>query len=647
VGGARAIGRPWRGAGLGILALGCVLAASQVSAAPQGGPWWEAFEAGGLQGSEVQLSPQRPRDLGRYRLPAFDPLWDDWRRLAPAAERAAEGALGARTLAELARCGTAFLTTQSAGWPRAKRRGRPPAPARLRGRGPAALVSAIEALGRLDTAELSALRRSCAEVPEQVALIAAELLSAVPAAVAARERALRPVGIPPKELFWPALNLGLSGKRSPGADALLNKLDRRALLEGAEPLAAALDAAGARLQGIAELRTATFAFSWETPLGWIVLSGAGDQHHVNRTHLLLLDTSGDDQYDAGGGNCHGEHPVSLLLDLAGDDRYFSVGSGDFGVGLLGYGLHLDLAGDDRYRGEDISQGCGVAGVGLLLDRAGRDHYQARKHSQGAGTLGLGVLADFRGDDRWDARDQSQGYGGVLGAGVLADRSGDDRYVLDDEEITRPAAQTKDHNTSLGQGAGFGYRAHRFAGGLGLLADAKGDDRYSCGVFGQGTAYWYALGFLVDREGNDRYGGVWYVQGSAAHYAAAVLVDGAGDDQYRALLHQAQGTGHDYSLGVLLEKSGDDDYRARGSAQGGGLWNGIGALADLSGKDVYRSGGRGLGTVGAARPEHTCFGVFNDRGGQSEFPRGHAKPGLRWRKPGKAEGHLGMGSDSSN
>lgn len=59
--------------------------------------------------------------------------------------------------------------------------------------------------------------------------------------------------------------------------------------------------------------------------------------------------------------------------------------------------------------------------------------------------------------------------------------------------------------------------------------------------------------------------------------------------------------------------------------------------------MYRSGGYGLGTVGAARPEHTCFGVFNDRGGESEFLRGHAKPGQRWRKPGKTKGHLGMGS----
>jgi len=627
----------------GAALLACLGLASLAGAAPEQGPWREAFEAGGLRGAEVQLSADRPRKAGRYRLPAFDRLWDDWRRLPPAAERAADAVLGARSLAELARCGTAFLTTQSTGWPTPDR-GLLRGPAALKGRGPAALVSAIEALGALDTAEQSALRRACATVPEEVALTAAELLRAVPPAVAARERALRPVGIPPQELFWPALNLALSAKRSPGADALLAKLDQAALLRGAEPLAAALDAAGARLAGIAALRTATFAFSWETPLGWIVLSGAGSQHHSNRTHLLLLDTSGDDQYDAGGGNCHGDHPVSLLLDLAGDDRYFSVGSGDFGVGLLGYGFHLDLAGDDRYRGLNISQGCGVAGVGLLMDREGRDHYQARKHSQGAATLGLGVLADARGDDRWDARDQSQGYGGVLGVGVLADRSGDDRYVLDDEEITRPSPQTKEHNTSLGQGAGFGYRAHGFAGGLGLLADAKGDDRYSCGVFGQGTAYWYALGFLVDREGDDRYGGVWYVQGSAAHYAAAVLVDGAGNDRYRALLHQAQGTGHDYSLGVLLERSGDDDYQARGSAQGGGLWNGIGALADLSGKDVYRSGGYGLGTVGAARAEHTCFGLFNDRGGQSEFPRrGHAEPGQRWKKPGKAKGHLGMGS----
>lgn len=634
----------WSLVGCALACLATLAGAARGAPDPEGnsGPWREALAAGGLRGEEAQLSQGRPFGAGRHRLPAFDALWADWRRLPPAAERAADSVLSAKGLAGLAEAGTAFLTTRSTGW-------LPPARARrvsrLReGPGRAALATAIEALGPLGPAERSALLRACAEVPERVAGATAELLKAVPPAVAARERALRRLDQAPADLFWPALDLALSGKRSPGADALLAKFDQGALLAGAGPLASALDAAAARLGGVADLRTQTFAFSWETPLGWIVLSGAGDQHHVNRTHLLLLDTAGDDRYDAGAGNCSGDHPVSLLLDLRGDDRYLSVGSGDFGVGLLGYGFHLDLEGNDRYRGEDISQGCGVAGVGLLLDRGGADHYQARKHAQGAATLGLGILADTQGDDRFDARDQSQGYGGVLGAGVLADREGDDRYVLDDEEITRPSPQTKDHNTSLGQGAGFGFRAHGFAGGLGLLADGAGDDRYSCGVFGQGTAYWYALGFLVDRKGDDRYRGVWYVQGSAAHYAAAVLVDGEGNDRYRALLHQAQGTGHDYSLGVLLERSGDDHYSARGSAQGGGLWNGIGALADLSGDDVYRSGGHGLGSVGAARPAHTCFGLFNDRAGKNSFPPGrHAKPESSWARPGKAKGHLGMGA----
>ena len=632
----------------GAAALLLALVATRLCADPD--PWEAALAAGGLEASAAQLSSDRPRGPGLYRLPAFDPLWDDWRALPIAGERAAARMWAAEDLGGLSVAGAALLTSRSQAWSR-ELASPAPVPVVLGAEAPeasrAALVSAVAALHTesLGGANLEALRGAVEALPAPLAAGAARLLEAVPAAVAAREAALRQIATPPRDLFWPALDLALSGQRSPEADALLERFDQGALLAGAGPLAATLDAVASELAGVAELQSASFSFRWETPLGVILLSGAGDQEHPNATYLLLIDTAGDDLYRAGGGNCHGDHPVSLLLDLAGDDRYQSVGSGDFGVGLLGYGLHLDFAGDDRYFGRDLSQGCGVAGVGMLLDRAGRDRYTARKSSQGAGVLGLGILADLEGDDLYTCRDESQGYGGVRGAGVLVDWSGDDRYLADDEQITRPSPQSKEHNTSLAQGAGFGLRAHGFAGGLGLLADAAGDDRYSCGVFGQGTAYWFALGFLVDRAGDDRYRGVWYVQGSSAHYAAAALIDQAGDDRYLALMTQSQGAGHDYGLGVLLERGGDDRYQGQGYTQGTGIWNGIGAFADLSGRDTYQSGGVHLGAVGPARPEHTCYGVFWDAGGGDTFPpRSHARPGERWRRPGeRGEVHLGLGA----
>lgn len=637
--------RRWRGrAATASLLLAC--AATRLLAAPD--PWEATLEASGRAGEVAQLSSARPRGQGRYRLPAFDPLWADWRALPGAGEAAADRVLRAEGLTALGEAGAALLTSRSQAWSRPLRPlAAPLAPlAPLDPDAGAALVAAVAALHTqtLSAVERERLVRAAEGVPAPVARATARLLRAVPAAVAARDQALRRIQTPPRDLFWPALNLALSGQRSPEADALLDRLDQGALLAGALPLAAALEAAATELAGVAALQSASFAFRWETPLGVVALAGAGAQEHPNATYLLLLDTAGDDLYRAGGGNCHGDHPVALLLDLAGNDRYQSVGSGDFGVGLLGYGLHLDLAGDDAYSGQDMSQGCGIAGVGLLLDRGGRDRYEARKQSQGSGVLGLGVLGDFAGDDLYACRDESQGFGGVRGAGVLVDRAGCDRYRADDEQITRPSPQSKEHNTSLAQGAGFGLRSHGFAGGLGLLADGAGDDSYSCGVFGQGTAYWFALGFLVDRAGDDRYRGVWYVQGSTAHYAAAALIDQAGDDRYLALMTQSQGAGHDYGLGVFLERSGDDRYEGAGYTQGTGIWNGIGAFADLSGKDTYLSRGVHLGEVGPARPDQTCFGFFFDAGGGDSYPPGsHAQPGARWARPGPGgPDHLGAG-----
>ncbi|MBL4848767.1 MAG: hypothetical protein JKY65_24870, partial [Planctomycetes bacterium] len=166
------------GRGTACLALaGLVLSALLAQAAPDA-PWGEALAAGGLSGKGAQLASNRPLGAGKYRLPAFEALWADWRGLAPAAERAADTALGARSLADLARAGTAFLSTGSGGW------GLAPGPsARVAWpkEGRAALVGAVAALHSqgLSAADQSALTRACAEVPDRVAGAAARLLEAV------------------------------------------------------------------------------------------------------------------------------------------------------------------------------------------------------------------------------------------------------------------------------------------------------------------------------------------------------------------------------------------------------------------------------------------------------------------------------------
>ena len=194
--------------------------------------------------------------------------------------------------------------------------------------------------------------------------------------------------------------------------------------------------------------------------------------------------------------------------------------------------------------------------------------------------------------------------------MLIDNAGSDSYIANDEDIKFPSPQTGEHNTSMAQGVGFGRRAHpgdsrSLAGGVGILVEGGGDDDYSCGVFGQGAAYWYALGMLVDMAGNDRYEGVWYAQGAAAHYAVATLLDEAGNDEHRVSMYTSLGAGHDYSIGQLWNEAGADRYQVQ----------------RLGAASSSRAGQRGLG-------------LFVDGGGEDEWPEDDklAQPGAKWIRP---------------
>jgi hypothetical protein len=218
--------------------------------------------------------------------------------------------------------------------------------------------------------------------------------------------------------------------------------------------------------------------------------------------------------------------------------------------------------------------------------------------------------------------------------VLVDREGDDFYEANDTNIRYPSPQDTKHNTSLAQGCGFGLR-DQLAGGIGILIDGKGKDRYSCGVFGQGVSYWFALGMLIDLEGDDEYAGIWYCQGSGAHFAVGAFVDMAGNDKYLTKLAMSLGAGHDYSSAWFHDAAGNDTYECTGSSVGYALYNGVGIFWDGAGDDTYKSGA--FGTTGETRAEHTCVAIFIDEGGKNEFPKeGRAKPKSTWVQPAKKE-----------
>ncbi|HEU4394010.1 MAG TPA: hypothetical protein VFS92_00470, partial [Planctomycetota bacterium] len=242
--------------------------------------------------------------------------------------------------------------------------------------------------------------------------------------------------------------------------------------------------------------TAPFEWRCRTPLGEVLLRGGGDDADGDADggpFLLRIDTGGNDAYAAGAATTD-RCPVSVLIDAAGNDTYRGrPGSPAFGAGWRGVAVLLDLAGNDRYElgeGRSLGLGAGVLGAGILVDAGGDDRYHGTDFCMGAATAGFGVLCDLGGTDRYEALSYSQGFGFVLGSGLLVDLAGDDVYVLDDTPGRRASPQSKEHNVSLGQGAGYGLRSdyldgHSLAGGVGILADREGNDSYSCGVFGQG------------------------------------------------------------------------------------------------------------------------------------------------------------------
>ena len=404
-------------------------------------------------------------------------------------------------------------------------------------------------------------------------------------------------------------------------------------------------------------------FEWITPLGKIILKGSENDIHRNNEVLFSIDTGGDDEYIASSGSTYSYfNPVSICIDISGNDKYenktdqtYSQGAGIFGLGML-----IDLNGDDNYNSIDYSQGFGCFGIGILKDFAGKDNYKSKTLSQASSLYGIGLLVDTEGDDVYETYMASQGFGYTRGLGCLLDVAGNDSYIANDTDIIYPSAQTKDHNTSISQGFGFGRRADlsdgkSMSGGFGLLIDLAGNDDYSCGVFGQGSAYWAGTGLLYDLSGDDKYKGIWYVQGGVAHFGIAMLLDEKGNDNYDALINMAQGAGHDFSLGYLIDKEGDDIYLSPNLSLGGGNSNGIGIFADCNGNDIYKIREKAnivLGKaaleknlIGSWREGELTLGIFIDRGGTDIYSLDFARDNTFWTYKTDIKTVLGGGIDS--
>ncbi|MEP0814895.1 MAG: hypothetical protein HRF49_09565 [bacterium] len=500
----------------------------------------------------------------------------------------------------------------------------------------------------------SEFKNQCVEIPEELQSAAAIIIYGTVKAAEYRELAFADFSPEEREnLFDAAMKyIGEVDSETPDAEVgrtvegAADRVDWGYLYTGLMYVSHAVDLAYAKLKN-GNVKLHGNSVRLPSPLGEIIFGSVGIDEYSGSSPFLVVETGGDDNYSSGARTDNADNWAGIILDMAGDDSYTESGAltPAEGAGVLGYGIVIDFSGNDKYSAKAVSQGAGLFGGGALIDLAGNDYYESVVGSQAAGHFGAGALWDAGGDDVYYSYQTSQGYGWTLGCGILLDNSGNDEYIAEDADIKFPSAQSDKHNSSLCQGFGFGKRAditdgHSMAGGVGILVDGAGDDKYSCGVFGQGAAYWYGVGILADVSGNDSYFGQWYVQASCAHFGVGILDDAAGDDRYTAKMNMAQGAGHDFSVGFLFEEGGNDVYEAPNLSLGGGNAQGTGIFWDVKGDDEYRTSGVTLGQGnggprGSLRDLMRTIGLFLDTGGDDTYPGtlDFAGNNAKWTRPG--------------
>lgn len=375
---------------------------------------------------------------------------------------------------------------------------------------------------------------------------------------------------------------------------------------------------GTRLE-LRELQASTIdsctTITFMSDYGRVAIGGAGNDVYVG-TYALIIDLGGDDIYRAAPSSklSYRDDPIQCIVDRSGNDTYLG-GDYCFGGSIAGISIVIDDQGNDTYRAGDWSLGASLFGVGILHDEAGQDSYMSGQNTQGAAVFGLALLNDVGGNDVYTCFAQGQGFGGTRGLGLLFDHAGNDYYVATSPylDVLRYDA----HFVTFTQGAALGYRPLA-SGGIGILADDAGNDHYATDIYGQGTAYWYAVGGLVDRSGEDHYNAYQYAQGSGVHLAAGILHDLSGSDVYSS--HGvSQGCGHDLAIGILADDAGNDSYTTESLSLGGGNANAVSLFIDRSGDDSYAFM-NDANTLGYSdfRRYSGMIGVFVDGGGNDRY-----------------------------
>jgi hypothetical protein len=455
-------------------------------------------------------------------------------------------------------------------------------------------------------------------IPKDLQLITAELILNVYDAYKWRQLAVRNVKTSDALALYGmkdlAETMGDGQVYYPEIDDMAKNLDAHSLYYGCMKAAQATETASKELKkylakkpkGVDKIR-----FDFMSPLGRIVISGTGDDKHIERDCAILIDLGGNDTYTGNvGGTPSYDIPISVAIDCAGNDTYLNEDPSlpSQGSGILGAGILIDNEGKDTYQAKKMAQGCGFFGLGILLDVSGDDDYKLETSGQGCGYFGIGMNLDMTGNDTRYIFGDGQGLGGIGGVGVCADYEGNDKYTAEpfDSVSHRGDYHSQNKiNVNGAQGAGMGRRGdgsdgHSWAGGLGALIDIKGNDHYYSGNWTLGCGYWFGTGLVYEGEGDDLYESVYFTQASGAHYCIGAIVDEAGNDIHKLWETAGAGIafGWDYTEAILLDKSGNDHYEAKIISLGCAQIRSDALLIDLGGDDYYQlqAGQQGFGAA---------------------------------------------------
>lgn len=470
-------------------------------------------------------------------------------------------------------------------------------PAVVGGRDAAARVTLVQALEHLaharDGGGWGLTLAGGEDLPEPLNGALARALLAFGEAERFRQVAVAglPDALSASRLTGQVIDGALSAFATPDFRTAIGALEMNALFAGMQDLVGAVEALVATL---ASADLPPLAWRLETPMGTILIDTTGrDNLHVLDDVLLVIDSGGDDQYVFR--TAKPAPGIAVLIDLAGDDTYRALAvAADPSAAVLGYGLLWDVAGDDRFSGERLAQAAALFGVGLLVDERGTDRYDAEGFAQAFALGGGALLLDRAGDDVYHAITHAQASAGPQAAALMIEGGGDDAYRLLDVPLTMPSPQNPTRNVSMGQGAGWGWRAdaldgRSLAGGFGALIDAAGDDRYQGAVFAQGVGYWEGAGLLVDAAGQNHFDVAWYGLGASAHAAlGAAFVRGAGDDTYRVRDNAGLGAANDRAIAFFRDAGGNDRYRIAGMGLAAVLDHGLAVFEDVLGRDEYNA-----------------------------------------------------------